>query len=369
MEHINFLRQASLADKKGNYKLADNLYQRALRLAGGAGKIWEAELMKIIEKLALTAEEKGVLKIGEESIVKTWEKGGAAALAGILEKRGLVALADEAATKDFLRSIGIIEDEALTKMVADLKLMTPEAQKEFIKGRIGAEIARIERGLPAKTLVQKIINKENFETAFKALGPGFKKYFIDNPNGFGKFAAWATSAGIVYDIGARGMQFYNKVTGKEISQVAILDLITKVPGLFGSGGPESTPPGSTSPSGPAGSGSGAAGEAGSGEAGSGAGGAAGTPDPTTAPGFQYQSKEDMYQRRMKAKTPGGKFQQTLKGDAVQKFVDENKGKYNTQRAFYNAAKAAGDENFANSVIALVKKDLDLVVDTNDPRRF
>lgn len=364
MEHINFLRQASLADKKGNYKLADNLYQRALRLAGGAGKIWEAELMKIIEKLALTAEEKGVLKIGEESIVKTWEKGGAAALAGILEKRGLVALADEAATKDFLRSIGIIEDEALTKMVADLKLMNPEAQKEFIKGRIGAEIARIESGVPAKTKIQNIFNKENFETAFKALGPGFKKYFIDNPNGFGKFAAWATSAGIVYDIGARGMQFYNKVTGKEISQVAIWDLITKVPGLFGSGGPESTPPGSTSPSGTAGSGSGAAGAAGSG-----AGGAAGTPDPTTAPGFQYQSKDDMYQRRMKAKMPGGKFQQTLKGDAVQKFVDENKGKYTTQRAFYNAAEAAVDENFANSVIALVKKDLDLDVDTNDRRKF
>jgi len=362
MEHINFLRQASLADKMGNYKLADNLFQRTLRLAAGAASIFEAEVLKFLEKLALTAEEKELLKLGEESLVKTWEKGGSGALASILEKRGLTALTDEAATKEFLRSIGIIEDEALTKMIADLKIMTPEAQKRFIRQKIGLEIARIENEIPAKTLAQKNFNQQNVEAALKAAGPFFKKYFIDNPNGFGKFSAWASSAGIVYTLGGEGIQFFSKLTGKEIPITTIIDLFSKVPGLFGSGGPESTPPGSTSPE-SAGSGSGS----GSGTAG--AGGAAGTPDPTTAPGFQYNSKDDMYERRMKAKMPGGKFQQTSQGDKAQKFVEDNKANYKTQREFYNAALEAGDKNFANSVIALVKKDLDLSVDTNDPRKF
>ena len=34
MVEINLLKKASLADKLGNYKLADNLYNKALRMAG-----------------------------------------------------------------------------------------------------------------------------------------------------------------------------------------------------------------------------------------------------------------------------------------------------------------------------------------------
>jgi hypothetical protein len=353
MEHINFLRQASLADKVGNYKLADNLFQRALRLAAGAGSIFEVEVLKFLEKLALTAEEKELLKLSEGSLVKTWEKGGSGALASILEKRGLAAVSDETATKEFLRSIGIIEDEALTKMIADLKIMTPEAQKEFIKGRIGAEIARIESEMPAKTLAQKFFNKENVEAALKAAGPFFKKYFIDNPNGFGKFSAWASSAGIVYTLGGEGIQFFSKLTGKEIPITTIIDLFQKVPGLFSSGGPESTPPGSTSPESTspesAGSGSGT----GSGTAG--AGGASEQPGPQN--NWKYTSDDQMYNLRMKAKTPSGVSQQELQGDKAQKFFNDNKGKFKSQREFYDAAWAAGDQNLANSVIALVKKDM------------
>jgi hypothetical protein len=362
MEEISFLKQASLADKIGNYKLADNLFQKALRFASGAS-VFEAELLKVIEKLALTDAEKEAIKAGETSIVKGFEKGGAEALALILEKRGTASLAGgDAAVADFLRSVGIIEEDAITTILKDMKTMTPEAQKELLKGKIGLEVARIRRGLPAKTLVQKVFNKENVEAALKAAGPFFKKYFIDNPNGFGKFSAWASSAGIVYTLGGEGIQFFSKLTGKEIPITTIIDLFQKAPGLFTSGGPESTPPGSTSPE-SSGSGS----ESGSGAAGE--GGAAGIPDPTTAPGFQYKTKEDMYERRMKAKLPDGKFQQTSQGDKAQKFVEDNKTIYKTQREFYNAALEAGDKNFANSVIALVKKDLDLNVDTNDPRKF
>ncbi len=63
----------------------------------------------------------------------------------------------------------------------------------------------------------------------------------------------------------------------------------------------------------------------------------------------------MYDDRMKAN------QQQRQNQAAQKFVDENKSKFKTQRDFYNAAKAAGDENFANDVIAIVKKDMSMDV--------
>lgn len=82
-------------------------------------------------------------------------------------------------------------------------------------------------------------------------------------------------------------------------------------------------------------------------------------------GSQFKSKSDMYEQRMRT-TPN---QQMMKGNKPQEFVDANKGKFKTQREFYEAAKAAGDENFANSVIALVKKDLDLFVSDKDQRKF
>ena len=63
--------------------------------------------------------------------------------------------------------------------------------------------------------------------------------------------------------------------------------------------------------------------------------------------------ENMYEDRMKA------GQQQRQNEAAQKFVDENKDKFKNQREFYNAALAAGDENFANDVIAIVKKDMKL----------
>lgn len=82
-------------------------------------------------------------------------------------------------------------------------------------------------------------------------------------------------------------------------------------------------------------------------------------------GSQFKSKSDMYEQRMRT-NPN---QQMMKGSKPQEFVDANKGKYKTQREFYEAAKAAGDDNFANSVIAIVKKDLDLFVSDKDQRKF
>ena len=82
-------------------------------------------------------------------------------------------------------------------------------------------------------------------------------------------------------------------------------------------------------------------------------------------GSQFKSKSDMYEQRMRT-TPN---QQMMKGNKPQEFVDANKGKFKTQREFYDAAFAAVDKNFANSVVALVKKDLDLPVSAEDQRKF
>ncbi len=61
--------------------------------------------------------------------------------------------------------------------------------------------------------------------------------------------------------------------------------------------------------------------------------------------------KNMYEDRMKA------GQQQRQDEAAQKFVNENKNKFKTQRDFYDAAMGAGDKNFANDVIAIVKRDI------------
>jgi len=66
---------------------------------------------------------------------------------------------------------------------------------------------------------------------------------------------------------------------------------------------------------------------------------------------QNDPYKNMYQDRIDA------GQQQTQNVAAQKFVNENKDKFKTQREFYDAALAAGDKNFANSVIAIVKKDI------------
>jgi hypothetical protein len=69
------------------------------------------------------------------------------------------------------------------------------------------------------------------------------------------------------------------------------------------------------------------------------------------------SGSGMYETRMQA------GQQQAQNEKAQAYVDANKGKFTSQRDFYNAALGAGDKNFANSVIAIVKKDLDLPIES------
>lgn len=78
---------------------------------------------------------------------------------------------------------------------------------------------------------------------------------------------------------------------------------------------------------------------------------------------QNDPYKNMYQDRIDAN------QQQSQNDAAQKFVDENKGKFKTQRAFYDAALGAGDRNFANDVIAIVKRDLTMDIGPRTNNNF
>lgn len=69
------------------------------------------------------------------------------------------------------------------------------------------------------------------------------------------------------------------------------------------------------------------------------------------------SGSEMYDLRMEA------GQQQTQNEKAQAYVDANKDKFTSQRDFYNAALSAGDKNFANSVIAIVKKDLSLPIES------
>lgn len=71
------------------------------------------------------------------------------------------------------------------------------------------------------------------------------------------------------------------------------------------------------------------------------------------------SGSGMYDIRMKA------GQQQAQNEKAQAYVDANKTKFTSQRDFYNAALSAGDKNFANDVIAIVKKDLELPIENSD----
>jgi hypothetical protein len=353
MTGIYFLKKAALADSLGKFRLADNYFIKAVRLAGGAGTIAE-DVMKALEKLGLVEAEKIALEAGTKSVEEILLSRGAAALEKFIKD------ADSTLLKEYHKLAGT-EERLIESQIQSLKALPAEGQMAAIQ-RLKATIMTKEGSVfklrpdpvplvpPGPTSVGRKLLDRMKEIDMSKLSPLLQKIFL-NPNKLKAFSAWLSTGVVTYQIVGGVIKFFDPKNGLELPLDKVISMFTAA-----------TPSNETG-EGPAGSGGG------SGEAGSGAGGAAGTPDPTTAPGFQYKTKEDMYDRRMKAKMPGGKFQQTSQGDKAQKFVEDNKANYKTQRQFYNAALAAGDKNFANSVIALVKKDLDLNVDTNDPRKF
>jgi hypothetical protein len=356
MNEISLLKQASLADNMGDYKLADNLYNKAYRLASGASSV-EKAILESLEKLGLSEAEKALIKGTEVSFEKALEKEGGRRLAQILDKKGIEAVekalasGDEGALREFIKLTGKAEEKEITAEIARLKGLKGIDREGAIKSMRADIQTRMRRGIPppdpSKTPI-KIDILKNSKLAFDWLKnsgiPGWRNLLTKLPlvnkilKGFGWYIALRNGVPMLFDAAGNLVENWKAID-------VLKPLLPSLPG-FGGGDSESTSPGTDG----SGSGTDGSGSADGSEA-------AGTPEPGPQNNWEYTSPEQMYNLRMKAKLPSGVSQQEFQGAKAQEFVNANKGKFKSQRDFYNAAKGAGDENFANSVIALVKKDI------------
>lgn len=295
MNSLNFLKQAKLADQLGNFRLADSLYNRAIRTV--VASAFDRALIEALEKAGIKAGEKASLEAVEEAVagaIMTAIRTGESAEFRILAKEA--GLSDE--------TIQFYIESAYKE-----RKFNPETAKRIsrlLENKLNSEESIFERMMkdvppketppietpPSKSGLDKIKDvgsklkdsaKQRIDSLMK--NPGAKKLL--------------KAAGIIALVGASGWYFVS-VNGEPVSDEEVENAL---------------------------------------------------------------SGSEMYDLRMQAKLPSGVSQQEFQGENAQKFVDENKGKFTSQRDFYNAALGAGDKNFANSVIAIVKKDLSLPVES------
>lgn len=272
MDIISLLRQASKADRAGNYRLADSLFNRAYRYAGGEAAIEEA-LVKALEEAGIKSGEAmaaDAIRAAIDKAILEAKGGNKASLEALLREVGAAEedvpkLVEEATT-------GVATEEQLMGMAEKIsaKMNSPEG----IARRMGLKTNKPNFFDKGKKLVGNIGQK--VQGLMKKLGPKGVKIL----------------AGVGITAVAVGGIWYFTRNGKPVADEEVDGHLSET-------------------------------------------------DPY----------ENMYQKRMDA------GQQQRQGDAAQKFFEENKDKFKTQREFYDAALAAGDRNFANSVIALVKRDI------------
>lgn len=279
MNALQLLEKAYLADKLGNYKLADNIYNRVVRIA--AGEMGFADIIiKGLEKAGISsgAEMTAPLmsRIFDEAVLKAITTGEKAELEALLKG---------------------VDSETAAKVL--------EAVEAKDATKIGVE--------ELTKISEQLLAKANSEEAIlnRLLNPPSKPGFVDKTKEVFK--------NITGNIQQKIQAFMKKPNAKKI--LAGLGIVV-------------------------------------------VGSAAGVYILTRANGEKLSDEESeevlgkakMYMDRMQA------GQQQAQNEAAQKFVDENKGKFTSQRAFYDAALAAGDKNFANDVIAIVKKDMNLDIE-------
>jgi hypothetical protein len=270
MNSINFLKQAELADKLGNFRLADQLYHRAVRTVTA-------------NKALLEALEKAGIKAGEKATFGTAARALLDSLGAAMTKKESVEL------RLILKEAGVT-DEMIEKIVKDAVENGKAPEAEFVK-RIAQDL---EKNLNSSTSIFERM-KPSFSNKIQEVGSkiseGTKKRIdalMKNPGAMKMLKA----AGIIAMVGGAGWYFVS-VNGDPVSDEEVENALTG---------------------------------------------------------------SEMYDLRMQA------GQQQTQNEKAQAYVDANKGKFTSQRDFYNAALGAGDKNFANSVIAIVKKDLDLPIE-------
>ena len=269
MNSINFLKQAELADNLGNFRLADQFYNRAARTV-----IANKALIEALEKAGLKAGEKATYKNAVKALINSLQaamaKGESAELRLILKEAG-------------------VEDDMIEQIVKDA------VNGKALESELAKKIAQdLEKNLNSSTSIfnrmKPSLSDKIQEVGSKITG-GIKQRIdslMKNPGAMKKLKA----AGIIAMVGGAGWYFVT-VNGDPVSDEEVENALTG---------------------------------------------------------------SEMYDLRMQA------GQQQTQNEKAQAYVDANKGKFTSQRDFYNAALGAGDKNFANSVIALVKKDLDLPIE-------
>ncbi len=294
MDAIKLLEKAYLADKLGNYKLADTIYNRAVRIAAGEMGFVDV-IIKGLEKAGVEAGEAATLEAMQKIFVESLEKAMAEG-AGAAEKAELQALIKEVEPElaaKIMRTVESGEAAAFTReeiSQAAEQLLQKANSSEAVLNRVLTEtpkpsVPEVNVSKPSlvdktKADIEKVTgNIQQRIQSFMAKKPNAKKILL----GLGVVAT--TVGGVIY---------FTRPNGERLSDEEANSIID----------------------------------------------AAENSDPY----------KNMYEERMKA------GQQQRQNEAAQKFVDENKSKFTSQRAFYDAALAAGDKNFANDVIAIVKKD-------------
>ena len=277
MNVLQLLEKAYFADKLGNYKLADNIYNRVVRIAAGEMGFVDV-VIKGLEKAGIAAGEKAtseaMIRIFGEALDKAIEKGELAELEALIKELDAETQAKvmEAVTKKDVTKISLEEASKITE-----RLLEKANSSEAILNRILPDVPPVPPAKPG--FFNKITG--NIQQKYQAF---LKKY----PNGKKLLAA----AGIIVGGTIATGYFFTRANGNSVSDEEV--------------------------------------------------------DAAMNNNDPYKN---MYEDRMKA------GQQQTQNEAAQKFVNENKDKFKTQREFYDAALAAGDKNFANSVIAIVKKDI------------
>lgn len=274
MNSLDFLKQAQLADRMGNFRLADKLFNKASRVVFASA----------FDKALLEALEKAGIKAGERASLEAIETALADAI--------MVAIrtGESAEFRILAKEVGL-NDEAISKLISDA-----HAERRFDPNIVKRMARILESKLNSEESIFNRMIRDAPETPIKE-NP-FKKGLTKGKEYWDKLMSkpnakkLLTLAGITAVVGVTGWAFI-KANGEEASDEEVENAL---------------------------------------------------------------SGSEMYDLRMQA------GQQQGQNEKAQAYVDANKGKFTSQRDFYNAALSAGDKNFANDVIALVKKDLDLPIE-------
>jgi len=274
MNSLDFLKQAQLADRMGNFRLADKLFNKASRVVFASA----------FDKALLEALEKAGIKAGERASLEAIETALADAI--------MIAIrtGESAEFRILAKEVGL-NDEAISKLISDAR-----AERRFDPNIVKRMARILESKLNSEESIFNRMIRDAPETPIKenpfkkglTKGKEYWDKLMSKPNAK-KLLAFV---GITAVAGYAGWQFV-KANGEEASDEEVENAL---------------------------------------------------------------SGSEMYDLRMQA------GQQQGQNEKAQAYVDANKGKFTSQRDFYNAALGAGDKNFANDVIALVKKDLDLPIE-------